>query len=101
MNIPCICHVYARYVWYIVLKANNDFLQLQYYIVLKCGMGMQHRITHKYMKIEIRYPSPLYIRGIFQAYTAALHIHGIHGIYQLYTSLGFQMKMLGELSRFN
>ncbi len=34
MNIHGICHVYARYVWYIVLKAKHDLLQLSRFNII-------------------------------------------------------------------
>ncbi len=69
----CLVHSFEGKLWFLTT------LLLQNYIVLNHGIGMPHWITHKYMKMEIWYP--LYIRGIFQAYTAALHIHGVYMVY--------------------
>ncbi len=41
MHIHGVCHVYTRYVWYIVLKTNYDFLQLsRFNIILSSTMAL-------------------------------------------------------------
>ncbi len=45
----------------------------QHWIVLSHGLGLQHWITHKFMKLKFQYT--LYIHGIYQVYTASRNIH--------------------------
>ena len=51
-------------------------------VVLDHGIGVQHWIIHKFMKIKVQYP--LSIHGIYQIYTASRNIHGVYVIYTYY-----------------
>lgn len=84
--------IYNTYTWYMSciyqifmlwsFERERCFLKLfwlQHYIILIHGNGIQHCIAHKYMKMKFTYL--VYIRGIYQAYTASLYIHGIYMVY--------------------
>jgi hypothetical protein len=67
-------------------------------VVLDHGVGLQHWITHKFMKIKVQYPFS--IHDLYQIYTASRNIHWcLRDIYLLYTSSGFQIIwILAKLS---